>query len=299
MIPVFVYKYLYQHFLPELSEFRIFRPLLDSPILGGVMLFLFNLTMLSLILFMLSGTVSLLLNFFNHSSLINLKNALKQEPLCFTTVSLLLGAVIVIEKGSQTVFHSPLLGAVLGSTLFLAIIEEYIKHLLVRVTDDKKIKDIDDAITLSIVVGLAFAFIETIIYAFAAGGMKIIFFRTLVSLPIHVVASGVFGYFYGLAHFAKQMVEKEGGEKTYHTHLWGMASHGWLHRVLTLKKSTVYSEEKIAEGILLATLFHAVMNLLFEFSLGVWAVPCVVAGIAILFRLYKIGQAEYRLMIAK
>ena len=49
--------------------------------------------------------------------------------------------------------------------------EEYAKQfekigaqLVVRATDDKKLADIDDAITLSIVVGLAFAFIETIIY---------------------------------------------------------------------------------------------------------------------------------------
>ena len=108
---------------------------------------------------------NVILNFFSHTTLNNLKNALKDEPLGFTAVSILLGFVIYMQTWAQNVYQAPIIGTALGTILFLAIIEEYIKHLMVRVTDDKKLKDIDDAITLSIVVGLAFAFIETIIYS--------------------------------------------------------------------------------------------------------------------------------------
>ncbi len=298
MVPVFAYKYAYQHLLPELSEFRIFRPLLDSPLLSGILVFALNLVALSLLIFLLGGLISLALNFFNHASLTNLKNALKQEPLGFTVVSLLLGAVIFIQRWIQDVWGSPLLATVLGSILFLAIIEEYVKHLMVRVTDDKRLKDVDDAITLSIVVGLAFAFIETLVYGITTGDLKIVFFRTMVSLPVHVVASGIFGYYYGLAHFAKPLVEQEeGGEKTYHTHLMGVASRGWLHRAMTLKKSTLYSEKRIIEGFLFATLFHALANVLFELSLGVLAVPLIVFGVWLILRLYKISLREERLIM--
>jgi RsiW-degrading membrane proteinase PrsW (M82 family) len=296
MVPVFAYKYLYQHFLPDLAEYQIFRPLLDSPVLLGLMVFGLNLVALSLVLFALGGALTLVLNFFNHSVLLNLKNAISQEPLGFTTVSLLLGAAIFLQKWLQGVWGSPALAVTLGSILFLAIIEEYMKHLIVRVTDDKKIKDIDDAITLSIMVGLAFSFVETIIYCVAVGEWKLVFYRSLVSLPVHVVASGIFGYYYGLAHFAKPIVGLEGGERTYQAPLWGMARHGWLHRLMTFKKSTVYSEEKIIEGFLFATLFHAVANVLFELSWGTLAVPLIVAGIAVVFRLYKTGQREDRLI---
>jgi RsiW-degrading membrane proteinase PrsW (M82 family) len=255
--------------------------------------------MLSLLLFALGGAVSLTLNFFSHESLANLKKALRQEPLGFVTVSLLIGGVIMLQRWIQNTWDSPLLATVLGSILFLAIIEEYVKHLIVRVTDDKRLKDIDDAITLSIMVGLAFAFTETVVYGILVGDTKLIFFRTLVSMPIHVVASGIFGYYYGLAHFAKPMIAMKGGEKTYHCHLWGMSSHGLLHRILTLKRSTLYSEEKLIEGFLFATTFHALANVLFELSLGIIAVPLIVFGVWLVTRLYKTGQREDQRIVRK
>jgi len=288
MVPVFGYKYLYQHFLPRLSEYEIFQPLLESALLSGIFIFIANLVLLSIILFALSGLVSVVLNFFNHNVLTNLKNAIKDEPLGFVTVSLMIGLVIYLQTLFQNWFNHPIIGTALGTILFLAIIEEYIKHLIVRITDDKKLKDIDDAITLSIVVGLAFAFIENIIYSLASGDMSIIFYRTMITIPIHLVASGIFGYYYGLAHFAQPIVKIEEGDKTYRSK--------WLPKLLTFKRSALYREEKIMEGIFFATLFHAVINLLFEFTLGFLAVPLIVVGIVIIFRLYKVGQKEDRLV---
>ncbi|MEE9571926.1 MAG: PrsW family glutamic-type intramembrane protease, partial [Candidatus Neomarinimicrobiota bacterium] len=280
----------YQNFLPMLAEYEIFRPLLSSPLLSGVAVFFANLIMLSAILFIFSGIISLLVNFFNHNTLINIKNAIKQEPLGFTVVSILIGITIYFETLAQNIFNTPVIGTILGTILFLAIIEEYIKHLMVRITDDKKLKNIDNAITLSIMVGLAFAFIETIVYSLATGEISIIFYRSMVSIPIHLVASGIFGYYYGLAHFAKPIVKLEGGDKTYRGK--------WVPKLLTLKRSTVFSEEKIIEGIFFATAFHASMNLLFEFGLGFVAIPFIVLGIVILFHLYKVGQIESRLIFS-
>jgi len=288
MAPVFGYKYLYQHFLPMLSEYEIFQPLLNSAFLSGVLMFVLNLIILSLILFVLSGLVSIILTIFNHNVLVNLKNALKDEPLGFVAVSLMIGMAIYLQTLFQNWFNHPIIGTALGTILFLAIIEEYIKHLIVRITDDKRLKDIDDAITLSIVVGLAFAFTENIIYSLVAGDMGIIFYRTMISIPIHLVASGIFGYYYGLAHFAQPIVKIEEGEKTYKAK--------WLPKLLTLKRSTMYREEKIIEGIFFATLFHAIINLLFEFTLGFLAVPLIIVGIVIIFRLYKIGRKEGQLI---
>ncbi len=290
MVPVFAYRYIYQNFLPMLSEFRIFEPLLKSSIFSGFFVFLINLGLLSLILLALSGIVSLILNFFNHATLTNFKNAIKDEPLGFTTVSLFLGFAIFIQNLAQNTFNTSVIGTVLGTILFLAVVEEYIKHLMVRITDDKKLKDIDDAITLSIVVGLAFAFVETIIYSVIAGDMGLIIYRAMISIPIHLVASGIFGYYYGLAHFAKPIAELEGGDKKI--------KRKWLSKTLTLKKSTVYHEEKMIEGMFFATLFHAGMNLLFEFNLGFLSVPLIIAGIVVLFKLYKLGKAE-SLLIAR
>lgn len=284
MVPVFAYKAIYQNFLPMLSEYQIFRPLLDSPLLSGISIFTANLVILSLVLLALSGLISLLLNVFSHTILLNLKNALKDEPLGFVLVSLLLGMAIYLQTFAQNLLNTTVIGTVLGTILFLAIIEEYIKHLMVRITDDKKLRDIDDAITLSIIVGLAFAFLETIIYSFAVGDMRLIFYRIIVTIPIHLVASGIFGYYYGLAHFAKPIVKADGGEKTYHAKLF--------HKMLTLKRSTVYHEGKMVEGIFFATLFHAVANLLFELGIGFLSVPLIVVGMAVIFQFYKKGQVK-------
>lgn len=290
MVPVFGYKYIYQHFLPMLAEYQIFRPLLDSAMLSGFSTFVLNLVTLSLVLFALSGIVSVLLNFISHQALGNLKNALKQEPMGFVMVSILLGGVIYFETLAQNWFNTPVIGTVLGTILFLAIIEEYIKHLTVRIADDKKLKDIDDAITLSIIVGLAFAMVETIIYAVVTGEPSIIFYRSMVSIPVHLVASGIFGYYYGLAHFAKPIVKLDGSEKKVKTKLF--------HQLFSLKRSTVYSEEKIIEGTLFATAFHAIANLLFEFNLGVIAVPIIVMGIVDIFHLYKVGELKSKMILA-
>ena len=108
---------------------------------------------------------------------------------------------------AENTFNIPIVNTILGTILFLTIIEEYIKHLVVRFVDDKKIKDIDDAITLSIMVGLALSFTETIIYAIIAGDFGLMFYRAFLSLPVHLVASGIFGYYYGLAHFSKPLLE--------------------------------------------------------------------------------------------
>lgn len=286
MIPVFGYKYVYQKLIPGIAEYEIFRPILDSPLLSGLAVFTFNAMVLAVVLFILSGAISSILNFFSHSVFINLKNAIKDEPFGFTLVSLFLGIAIFAQSFFKNSLGMAEIGSVLGSIIFLAVIEEFIKHLMVRITDDKKLKDIDDAITLSIIVGLAFAFVETIIYSISAGSVSLIFYRSMISLPIHLVASGILGYYYGLAHFARPIVSLEGKD----------GKIKWLPKLLTLKKSTLYHEEKIVEGIFFATLFHAAMNLFFEFDLGFLAVPFIVLGIVVIFRFYKTSRAEDRLI---
>jgi RsiW-degrading membrane proteinase PrsW (M82 family) len=293
MVPVFAYKYIYQNFLPELAEYRIFKSLVNSFILNGLFYFLANLIILSAILFIISGMITGILTFFRHEIFVNIKKSIKDEGLGFIAVSVIIGLLVCIESLSEKIFGAPVINTAIGSILFLSIIEEYIKHLIVRFTDDKKLKDIDDAITLSIMVGLSFSLIETFIYAYAGGGMSLIIYRALLSMPVHIVASGIFGYYYGLAHFAKPMVRAAGGEKTYKLNL------KWLHRILSFRKSTVYEEEKITEGLFFAALFHAMCNGLFELNLAFAVVPILMIGLFALSHLYKKSHTLYRLLHAQ
>ena len=132
----------------------------------------------------------------------------------------------------------------------------------------------------------------TLIYAISSGDLSLIIYRALLSLPVHLVASGIFGYYYGLAHFSKPLTEATVGEKKYR---WNIK---WLHKVLSLKRSTVYEEEKIIEGLGLATLFHATCNVLFELNLAFVVVPILVIGLWLLSYFYKESHVLYKLLRA-
>ncbi|MBU0578324.1 PrsW family intramembrane metalloprotease [Patescibacteria group bacterium] len=292
MIPVFAYKYIYQNYLPMLAEYQIFRPLLDSSILSGLFYFLINLILLSVVLFTLSGFLSLIATIFKHETIKNIRRAIKDEELSFVTISVMIGILIYLESLAEKILGITIIQTIIGTILFLTIIEEYIKHLMVRFVDDKKLKDIDDAITLSIMVGLAFALMETLIYAISSGDLSLIVYRAFLSIPIHLVASGIFGYYYGLAHFAKPLTKKTVGEKTYRFNI------KWLHKILTLKRSTVYDEEKMVEGLGLAVLFHATCNILFELNLAFLVVPIIVIGLMLITYFYKESHVLYKLLRA-
>lgn len=290
MIPVFAYKYIYQNYLPMLAEYQIFQPLMDSFFLKGLLFFILNLVILSTVLISISALLTSVLTFFKHETLVNIKESLKENEFGFITVSVLIGLLIYAESFLENIIHIPIINTILGTVLFLTIIEEYIKHLMVRFVDDKKLKDIDDAITLSIMVGLAFSLVETIIYAIASGDVSLLMSRALISMPVHLVSSGIFGYFYGLSHFAKPLTKKTVGEKTYK---WNIK---WLHKILTLKRSTVYEEEKIIEGMSLAVLFHGTCNILFELNLAFVVIPILVLGLIIVSYFYKESHILYKLI---
>jgi len=290
MLPVFGYKYVYVHFLPQLSEVRILESLLQSAFFDGLLFFFVNMLIVVSILTLFSGTISLLMTHFKHETLQNIRNALKDDEFEYVTMSSMLALLIFSEKLLEKFLDVSIIHTMVGVIMFLAVIEEYVKHLTVRFIDDKKLKDVDDAITLSIVVGLAFAFVETIIYAINTGDMAIVLPRALLTMPIHLICSGIFGYYYGLASFAKPILAAECKEKKY------QIKFKWFHTILRMKKSDVYEEEKIAQGLVMATLFHTAANILFELNLAYITVPLIVIGLMAITYYYKESHFIYRLL---
>lgn len=290
MLPVFGYKYVYVHFLPQLSEIRILQSLLQSAVVNGVFYFLVNMLMVTIILTTFAGLVTLILSRFKHETLQNIESSLKDDEFEYVTMSTMIALLIFGERLLEEYFDVSIIHTTIGVIMFLAIIEEYVKHLTVRFIDDKKIKDVDDAITLSIVVGLAFSFIETLIYAYSIGDMGIVMSRALLTMPVHVIASGIFGYYYGLARFASPILKAEHKEKKYQVRF------KWFHTVLRMKKSDVFEEEKTAQGLVMATVFHTTANVLFELNLAFITVPLIVVGLTALSYYYKESHVIYRLL---
>lgn len=206
---------------------------------------------------------------------------LYEEPLIFVGVGLFLTVFVALS-------HAFGLSVVAFSVIFLAFGEEYSKHLIVRFTDDDSIRSIDDAIEFSIIVGLAFAFAENVLLYFpkmlAAGDIPALVLRSVLTVLMHAVASGILGYFYGLAHFSVEQVQK------------GHGGHGrvyrLLHQLFLFRRARVYHLVKMFQGLVIAGSYHASYNL--AASQGRIGVMLVLVGGGCAFVYYLLGVKSDR-----
>jgi RsiW-degrading membrane proteinase PrsW (M82 family) len=162
--------------------------------------------------------------------------------------------------------------------MLVGVIEEVSKMLAVRVVGVKIFKSIDDVIEFAIIAALGFAFIENIIYFYNiinVRGLEQLFFpfifRSLFSTFAHVMFSGIFGYYYGVAHFANQELKDEMRKKRH-------PFIKFFHKHFHFKKATLFKDEKILEGLFIATSLHAIFNILLEMELSFLIVPFLFGG---------------------
>jgi len=171
--------------------------------------------------------------------------------------------------------------------VFVGVLEEVVKHLIIKVLDDDKLQSVDDSIELSIVAALGFAFVENIMYFLSiwnSSGFNALIlpfiFRSVFSTFAHVLFSGVFGYYYGVGHFAHPILQRE--EKTKKHPILK-----FIHKVLHMKKDTLYHEEKIMEGLLIAVLLHAGFNFALEMGWMFLLIPYLFLGFYFLSQLIE------------
>jgi hypothetical protein len=211
----------------------------------------------------------------------NLFTGLYEEPLNFLGVGLFLTLFVGI-------FHWLGLSVLAFSVIFLAFAEEYSKHLVVRFTDDDSIRSIDDAIEFSVIVGLAFAFAENVLLYFprllTEGNTAMLALRSVLTVLMHAVASGIFGYFYGLAHFSHEEVRLGHGGRG--------PIYRALHRVFLFRQEGLYHEAKMFEGLVLAGTYHATFNL--AASQGRIGAMVVLVGAGGAFLYYLLGLKSNR-----
>ena len=212
---------------------------------------------------------------------LGLFTGLYEEPLNFLGVGLFLTLFIAV-------FHWFGLSVMAFSLIFLAFAEEYSKHLIVRFTDDDSIQSIDDAIEFSIIVGLAFAFAENVLLYFprllAEGDVPTLLLRSVLTVLMHAVASGILGYFYGLAHFS--------AEEVRHQHAGRGPAYRLLHKVFLFRRERLYHEAKMFEGLVLAGAYHATFNI--AASQGRISVMLVLVAGGCAFLYYLLGLKSNR-----
>jgi RsiW-degrading membrane proteinase PrsW (M82 family) len=162
--------------------------------------------------------------------------------------------------------------------MIVGIIEEVMKYVAVKTGAGNNLLTIDDAIIFFIIAALGFSFTENILYFFniwVVDGIDNLFvpfaFRSLFSTFAHIMFSGVLGYYYGIAHFAKPILQEEIRANRKH---WTIL----FHKILSIRGDKLFHQEKLAEGLLIAVGLHAIFNIFLEMNLTFLTVPFLVGG---------------------
>jgi RsiW-degrading membrane proteinase PrsW (M82 family) len=187
--------------------------------------------------------------------------------------------------------------SVLITFMIVGAIEELMKLSAVKIIDDDEFKHIDDAIEFFIIAALGFSFTENILYFYniwEIEGAQNLFlpflFRSSFSTFAHIMFSGIFGYYYGVAHFAKPMLQEEIRE---HRHYWTRT----LHKIFGFRQEKMFHEERILEGTIIAVGLHAVFNVFLEMNWTFLIVPMLICGYIALD--YLFSKKENRKALGK
>lgn len=168
-----------------------------------------------------------------------------------------------------------LFGARPGLALFLSFIgvgvmEEFLKFWIMKSIGHRFFKSIDDVIEFAIISALGFAFLENIIYftsqwgSLSTGTFAIFaMFRVTIVTMVHILCSGILGYYFGMAYFSSPMLKIEYSKKINHPILQ------FLKNVLHLKRSHVYHDQMFIIGLLSAMFLHAIYDFALTINISI------------------------------
>jgi RsiW-degrading membrane proteinase PrsW (M82 family) len=166
-----------------------------------------------------------------------------------------------------------LLAGTFLSFFFVGLIEELSKYWVVNRCGRGIFTSIDDVMQLSIMVAIGFAFAENIVNpvyftAFVseylmhdaapdvASFLGNVLGRSVLTSMVHIVSTGVMGYFLGLALYANPVLAQRHANGSRHLFLH------LLRRLLRLPEASIYRIEMLATGLLSAILLHGLFNFL-------------------------------------
>lgn len=151
--------------------------------------------------------------------------------------------------------------------LSVGVIEETSKFWVLRHSSRDFFRSIDDTLELAIVVALGFAFAENLVNPTYFVGFVMqylvtapspmwgpligsIFGRAVLTTMVHVLSTGVLGYFFGLAYFATPLLRDQFQQGKGHPLMW------LVHRMLSVRTEAVYVRVQIVTGLLCAFVLH-------------------------------------------
>jgi len=172
-----------------------------------------------------------------------------------------------------------------GLFILVGIMEEIVKQMMLRYVDSRTvlIQTINDSIKFSLVAALGFAFAENIIYFKTVIAMEPIqevivtfLFRSIFTACAHMIFSGIFGYFFGIAKFSLDV------SRDKH---WEGKVYLWVHlirKMFRIPYAQAFKEYKILQGLIIAIILHAIFDYTLQMNQVLLAIILVVIGFAYL-----------------
>lgn len=291
VFPVFIFhKWLWGGAFKMINQIW---PALKHPLIFGLLeLFLMVLFILFFIA-IFAITHSLQLRIFYRLPWYQSFSTIYKRLYSLTPVIFFFGIFVLIELFYSFTHTEIFVLSVLGTTLIFSILEEYFKYIINPFLVYKKINSVGTAMVHALYVGLAFAFVENLLFYSQlenSNFFHVFAYRSLFTTLMHVGTSGIIGYFYGLSLFGNAILANQEIEKSK----YGVPS--WLKNLL--QKTTVYKSILITQGFFLASLLHAIFNWLIYLDQTLWAaIAAIGMAVVILFLLNsKVAQIQYGLI---
>ena len=316
--------------IPNINIYQFIRILSHNPSLENVLIFSVITIIISFIIYVSASLFIFIANILLGTSIkVAFRNIIKKiidVPLIFIATGLLTALCVVILSSilSLIVDTDTAFLIIYGSfwaSMMIGFLEEYSKHLVVRFSNENAIYSVNSAIEYSIVVALGFAALENVIYFIdriwmspcsvkeiadnaclfnpATGeymhqvGVILIpfIFRSLLSTLAHVIFSGIFGYFYGVAHFASyelQQIEKN--KKSMR--IWV-----WVEKLFRMNPKTVFHELKMIQGLIYAMVLHGLFDFVLDQSMTFLTIPLLFGGYMYLTYLLQKKENQKKLKL--
>ena len=144
---------------------------------------------------------------------------------------------------------------------FVGITEEFIKFMIVKITDKRNpeiITTLADSLKLGILAALGFAFSENIIYFVRIwtrhgfdGLVGPFIFRSIFTVCAHLIFSGIFSYYYGISKFARDFIDFE----------------KWKGEKVTIVDYYKFRRKYVYTGLFLSMILHAIFNTMLSIKL--------------------------------
>ncbi len=200
---------------------------------------------------------------------------------------------LLVEVGSLG-FGTDFISTLVGGIIVFAVLEEYFKYAINPFLVRKKLHSVGTAMVNALYVGLAFAFVENILFFNvhygSEGFWSLVLYRSVFTSLLHVSASGILGYFYGLSLFSNAIVA------TYEIEKGKYNLPFWLRRMT--KKETIFKSVSVNQGFFIAALVHAGFNLFLNLGLkSLASITVIILAFFVLKTLHsRLNQIQYGLV---